>query len=159
MSFSSSNILLSIWTMWAANPLKLHELFFLFLYSFCVLWPRIKVWESARRKQLAASLSRLPAAVLTEDQCTQCMKSLYSWAQGPMCWALYSRTVWREKDGSVSRSGPQEWWKDNSPPLLSLDLMQRQTICEQWHSQIGPKGYEWETSKPAHVSVTVKGFV
>lgn len=131
---------------------------FFFLYSFFVFCGQESKFGS-RWKQLAASLSRLPAAVLTEDQCTQCMKSLYSWGQGPVCWALYSRTVWREKDGSVSRSGPQEWWKDNSPPLLSLDLMQRQTICEQWHSQIGPKGYEWETSKPAHVSVTVKGFV
>lgn len=51
-------------------------------------------------------------------------------------------------------------WSDEKiilpPPLLPLDLMRRQTICEWWHGRIGPKGYEWETSKPAHVSVDVK---
>lgn len=86
-------------------------------------------------------------------------KSVFSRDQGPAP-ALSDQP--REKGKAQSAGqGPLERWKDNStlPPPVSLDLMRRQTICEWWHGQIGPKGYEWETSKPAHVSANVKGFV
>lgn len=88
-------------------------------------------------------------------------------ARGPCTRPCTLRPASGERGGSVSGQGPLQRWKDNlsppatppCPPPVSLDLMRRQTICERWHGQIGPKGYEWETSKPAHVSANVKGFV
>lgn len=81
---------------------------------------------------------------------------------GPRARVLGSALPEQSGEKGTAQSAGQGHGSDEKiilPPLLSLDLMRRQTICEQWHSQIGPKGYEWETSKPAHVSATVKGFV
>lgn len=158
-----SHILLSIWTMWqrgAANPLTLHELCLLFPYSLYVSCNQ----ETKFGGQLTSSnLQPHQADCLLlcwlRTDAHNAWKVWIPGAKGPFAGLCTPRAVWGERNGSVSRPGPRERWKDNSPPLLSLDLMRRQTICEQWHSQIGPKGYEWETSKPAHVSATVKGFV
>lgn len=69
------------------------------------------------RQQLAAPPSRLPAAVLTEECHTQSMRSVDSWGQGPVLVgsALPNRPG-GERNGSVSRPGPLERWKDNPPP-------------------------------------------
>lgn len=162
--------LLSRFSLWAAHPIYCrpygrwdsedrlipwNSMNFAFFCFALFMWPEIKVWGSGRRPAVACSPTEQIACCCADWGLphTQSMKSVDSRGQGPAWWAQ------GERNGSVSKPGPLERWKDNSHPPPPLDLMRRQTICEQWQSQIGPKGYEWETSKPAHVSVDVKGFV
>lgn len=96
---SPSHILPSIWKMGqrgSANPLKLHYLC-LFFFALFMWWgscdQESKFEDQVRgRQQLATPPSRLPASVLTEDCCTQSMKSVDSGGQEPAWWALPSLT-------------------------------------------------------------------
>lgn len=152
-----------------ANPMKLHKFSFLLLcHVVRVLWPGVKLWDQVcSHRQLAAPPTRLPAVVLTENCSRQRMKK--HGFPGPKARTVgFALPDWPREKG-MAQSASKGHWSDEKiiqhphphpPPLPQLlDLMQRQTICEQWQSQIGPKGYEWETSKPAHISVDVKGFV
>lgn len=116
-----SHMLLFIWKVadWGlANPLKHHEPSFLLLcclYVVGVLSPEIKLWDQiCSPQQLAAPPSWLPAD--WELQHTKNEKVWIPWAKGPHSGLCTPWLAWGKRNGSVSRPGPLEWWKDNSPP-------------------------------------------
>lgn len=132
---------------------------------FCDIDCHIHLPTISRRRRKAKSSSRkggghdqtagipsweVAGEVLTESGQTKHLKRPDNPGPDPDCPGTQKGQLSQRRAQSRSR------WKDNSP---LADHMRRGAACERWQSKIKQKGYEWETSKPAHVSGPVKGFV
>lgn len=144
---SPSHILLSIWKIELqrqANPLKLYELCFLLLFCLYVVPHKLSKFREQVGAQHQLCSSARQIACCRADWGLQHTKHEKCGLPGPTTGLVGPALPDQPREKGMAQSARQGHWSDEKiipPPSLPLDLMRRQTICEQWQSQIGPKGY------------------